>query len=65
MTLWRIASIALFCGAWELAGQLRFNYAFPTFSATVAAFFEMVGFCHHWWRRARTSRPDCSDSPPR
>ncbi|HUE45767.1 MAG TPA: ABC transporter permease subunit [Aestuariivirgaceae bacterium] len=42
MTLWRIASVALFCGVWELAGQLQFNYAFPTFSATVAAFFEMV-----------------------
>jgi ABC-type nitrate/sulfonate/bicarbonate transport system permease component len=42
MTLWRIASVALFCGVWELAGQLQFNYAFPTFSATLAAFFEMV-----------------------
>jgi hypothetical protein len=42
MTLWRIASVALFCGMWELAGQLQFNYAFPTFSATFLAFFEMV-----------------------
>lgn len=42
MTLWRIASVALFCGVWELAGQLRFNYAFPPFSATVMAFWEMV-----------------------
>jgi ABC-type nitrate/sulfonate/bicarbonate transport system permease component len=42
MTLWRIASVALFCGVWELAGQLQFNYAFPTFSATFLAFFEMV-----------------------
>ena len=42
MTMWRIASVALFCGVWELAGRLQFNFAFPTFSATLAAFFEMV-----------------------
>src|SRR5262245_51635234 len=42
-TLWcRPASIALFCGAWEIAGRVPINLAFPTFSSTVAAFFEMV-----------------------
>ena len=40
---WRLASIALFCGAWEIAGLVPINLAFPTFSSTVAAFFEMVG----------------------
>ncbi len=40
---WRLASIALFFGAWEIAGRVPINLAFPTFSATVAAFFEMVG----------------------
>ena len=39
---WRLASIALFCGAWEIAGRVPINLAFPTFSSTVVAFFEMV-----------------------
>jgi ABC-type nitrate/sulfonate/bicarbonate transport system permease component len=39
---WRLASIALFCGAWEIAGRVPINLAFPTFSSTIAAFAEMV-----------------------
>jgi NitT/TauT family transport system permease protein len=39
---WRLASIALFCLAWEIAGRVPINLAFPTFSATIAAFAEMV-----------------------
>jgi len=39
---WRLASIALFCLAWEFAGRVPISIAFPTFSATVAAFGEMV-----------------------
>jgi NitT/TauT family transport system permease protein len=39
---WRLASIVLFCAAWEAAGRVPINLAFPTFSATVAAFAEMV-----------------------
>ncbi|MDH3473362.1 MAG: ABC transporter permease subunit [Rhodospirillales bacterium] len=39
---WRLASVALFCGAWEVAGQIPINYAFPPFSHTLAAFFAMV-----------------------
>jgi len=42
MVWWRLASIALFCLAWEIAGRVPINLAFPTFSATVAAFAEMV-----------------------
>jgi ABC-type nitrate/sulfonate/bicarbonate transport system permease component len=42
MLWWRLASIALFCAAWEVAGWVPINLAFPTFSATIAAFFEMV-----------------------
>lgn len=43
MTLmWKILSIALFAGLWELAGRSGFNFSFPTFSATAAAFWEMV-----------------------
>lgn len=40
--LWRLASVALFCGAWEIAGQIPINLAFPTFSATVAAFVSLI-----------------------
>lgn len=40
--LWRILSLALFCLAWEIAGRSNFNYAFPSFSETAAAFWEML-----------------------
>lgn len=39
---WRLASILLFCGAWEIAGHVPINLAFPPFSECVAAFVEMV-----------------------
>lgn len=39
---WRVASIALFCGAWEIAGRVPINLAFPTFSASFMAFVEML-----------------------
>lgn len=42
MLWWRLASILLFCVAWEIAGRVPISLAFPTFSATVAAFVEMV-----------------------
>jgi NitT/TauT family transport system permease protein len=40
--LWRLLSIALFCGAWEIAGQIPINFALPPFSDTEAAFFSMI-----------------------
>jgi NitT/TauT family transport system permease protein len=40
--LWRLASIALFCAAWEIAGRVPINLAFPTFFETVAAFGAML-----------------------
>jgi NitT/TauT family transport system permease protein len=39
---WRLASIALFCAAWEIAGRVPINLAFPTFLETMAAFGEML-----------------------
>ncbi|MBL9034796.1 MAG: ABC transporter permease subunit [Rhodospirillaceae bacterium] len=39
---WRLASIALFCAAWEFAGRIPINLAFPTFLETVEAFGEML-----------------------
>jgi|TARA_A100001391_G_scaffold182749_3_gene149506 NitT/TauT family transport system permease protein len=40
--IWKLLSVALFALAWELAGRSGFNFSFPTFSATVTAFWEMV-----------------------
>jgi NitT/TauT family transport system permease protein len=40
--LWRLASIALFCGLWEIAGRIPINVAFPPFSDVVAAFGRLV-----------------------
>lgn len=40
--IWRIASLVLFAAAWEIAGRTNFNWAFPTFLETAAAFWEMV-----------------------
>jgi ABC-type nitrate/sulfonate/bicarbonate transport system permease component len=42
MAVWRLASIALFCGLWEIAGRIPINPAFPPFTETVAAFAGMV-----------------------
>ncbi|WP_207460096.1 ABC transporter permease [Azospirillum sp. SYSU D00513] len=42
MLLWRLASIALFCGLWEVAGRVPISPAFPSFSATAIAFRDMM-----------------------
>jgi NitT/TauT family transport system permease protein len=42
MGLWRLASVALFCAAWEIAGRIPINPAFPPFSETLAAFARMT-----------------------
>jgi NitT/TauT family transport system permease protein len=39
---WKLLSVALFAAAWEVAARTGFSFAFPTFSATVAAFWEMA-----------------------
>jgi ABC-type nitrate/sulfonate/bicarbonate transport system permease component len=39
---WRLLSIAAFALIWEIAGRIPVSYAFPTFSATAVAFFEMT-----------------------
>lgn len=40
--LWRLLSLGLFAGAWEIAGQIPINYALPPFSQTFMAFVGMV-----------------------
>ena len=40
--LWKVMSLVIFASAWEIAGRSGFNFSFPAFTETVAAFFEMV-----------------------
>src|SRR5919107_6241394 len=42
MLAWRLASIGLFCLAWEIAGRIPINPAFPPFGETFMAFVAMV-----------------------
>src|ERR687894_1835358 len=42
MGVWRLASIALFCGLWEIAGRIPINPAFPPFSETLVGFVQMI-----------------------
>ena len=39
---WKLLSLAIFAAAWEVAGRSGFNFSFPTFTATAAAFWEMI-----------------------
>lgn len=39
---WRIASVCLLFGAWEIAGQIPISIAFPTFFETMTALFQMI-----------------------
>lgn len=40
--LWQFVSLGGLVLAWELAGRSGFNFSFPTFSATAAAFWSMI-----------------------
>lgn len=40
--MWRLASLALFFAAWEIAARTGFNWAFPSFFETAAAMGEML-----------------------
>jgi ABC-type nitrate/sulfonate/bicarbonate transport system permease component len=42
MIVWRLASIVLFCLAWEVAGRIPVNVAFPPFSEVVLAFGRLI-----------------------
>jgi NitT/TauT family transport system permease protein len=39
---WRLLSIAIFCAAWEIAGRIPINLAFPPFSQTAVAFVNLI-----------------------
>jgi NitT/TauT family transport system permease protein len=41
--LWKLLSLALMFGVWELAGRKPISIAFPTFSDTATVFFQMIG----------------------
>lgn len=40
--MWRLASLALFFGAWEITGRIPINPAFPPFSETFAALIGLI-----------------------
>jgi NitT/TauT family transport system permease protein len=40
--MWRLLSVALVAGAWEVAGLVPISIAFPTFTATFEAFVNMM-----------------------
>ena len=40
--MWRLLSVCLLFGAWEIAGQIPISVAFPTFFETMAALWEMI-----------------------
>lgn len=40
--LWRLASVALLCLAWEIAGRIPLNPAFPAFSETAIALIGLI-----------------------
>ena len=40
--MWRLASLAIFCFAWEAAAWTNFNWAFPSFTDTMAALWGMI-----------------------
>lgn len=39
---WRCLSLGIVLGAWEIAGQIPINPAFPTFSGTLMAFIDLT-----------------------
>ncbi|SHI78070.1 NitT/TauT family transport system permease protein [Aureimonas altamirensis DSM 21988] len=40
--LWSVASLAVLCTAWQIAGLVPISFAFPTFTDTFAAFLQML-----------------------
>ena len=40
--IWRLLSVGIVALAWEIAGRVPISFAFPTFSATMAAFAGLV-----------------------
>ena len=40
--LWRLASLVLFLGAWEITGRIPINPAFPPFSETFVALLGLI-----------------------
>ena len=38
----KILSALILCGAWQIAGLIPVSYAFPTFTETMGALFDMA-----------------------
>jgi ABC-type nitrate/sulfonate/bicarbonate transport system permease component len=54
---WRLASIALFSLAWEIAGRIPINPAFPPFSETAFALVRITGSGELPWAYLSTLQP--------
>src|SRR5687768_1355891 len=39
---WKLVSVGIVAGAWEIAGRVPISFAFPTFADTVVAFGRLV-----------------------
>ena len=55
--VWRLASLALVFGAWEIAGRVPISPVFPTFGATFVAFVELLVDGSFAVAYASTARP--------
>ena len=54
---WKILSVAKFALIWEFAARLGFNFAFPTFTATMAALWSMIADGSRGATYLRTMKP--------
>lgn len=54
---WKVLSFVLFALAWEMAGRSGFNFSFPTFTASAAAFWEMIADGTMGMAYLRTTEP--------
>jgi NitT/TauT family transport system permease protein len=55
--VWRVLSLALLFGAWEIAGRSNVNWAFPSFLDTMQALWQMAADGSLWTADLRTLQP--------
>lgn len=55
--VWRLLSVLVFAAAWEIAGRVPISFAFPTFSATFSALFNMAADGSLWRAYGETLQP--------
>lgn len=55
--VWRLLSVVLFALAWEIAGRIPISFAFPTFTATMSALYDMAADGSLWRAYVATLQP--------